>query len=796
MHLPFVALPHVPIDETAKAAAAGMATEAPHDAAAFFLLFGSSAAAGPPFDGAATLQGEPRLPGRAGEAGPFVKMVDRAAMNAVQAGAPPVRGEAPGPGPLGADDAPVHPLTSGTGGQGRVVGANHDQNGRVVNDPAPPGPAAKLVAQPGSGALNLANQASEPHRDRGFRPGSPALSSSSRIGSADEVPGVVGDLKTPPAVDGAAQPRLHVAAERAELANVQKPARTEAGRSGESARFPDSGSAQRMSRTGLPAEGDFPVPGSQPAHQSAGGKQAPDGAKTPLQATVGGSGEVSAPASRPARTDNAKAPALDSGPPGKAPIPPEVQSTSPAPIPGSTTPRAAPDVVEPAGVPGRSRPPSSAGGTPDFQPHGAPREGTAAVVPSRARSDATRPGGPAPQSQQMVGVARVSSNRAAPAASTTPVENPAPDVRSNVRSKPVVAPAGISANGAAETPETSLVASGNGRDRIVAAPSRSAAGPGLADRPAGSNGVGRFRWSNAGETRQAADGPEPVPPGWSQKAADDAPQIDRSTRARAPQDGSGQPAAAFAKDLGAGPPTTHGNNALRPIVRAAGSAEGEVGGVQANPARPTAPGDPPIPTAPPTVDATATKSGGVPGQGVRAVDPVTGNIDTEPRMSEVVPVETRNAPASPGGPEAPGPARPELARNAVLQIAEVIRTTGERAMELRLQPEELGRVSMTMTQDGAGLSVALAADRPETMDLIRRHIDLLAEDLRRLGYATVSFSFDGGSDQRSHRDPDASDVADNRLNETDAVAHADAPRDGLLPDSPATTSAAGMDIRL
>ncbi len=53
------------------------------------------------------------------------------------------------------------------------------------------------------------------------------------------------------------------------------------------------------------------------------------------------------------------------------------------------------------------------------------------------------------------------------------------------------------------------------------------------------------------------------------------------------------------------------------------------------------------------------------------------------------------------------------------------------------------------------LTLAIHTDRPETIDLMRRHIDQLAQDFRDLGFSDLSFSFGhddsaryGGSDAR------------------------------------------------
>ena len=54
-------------------------------------------------------------------------------------------------------------------------------------------------------------------------------------------------------------------------------------------------------------------------------------------------------------------------------------------------------------------------------------------------------------------------------------------------------------------------------------------------------------------------------------------------------------------------------------------------------------------------------------------------------------------------------------------------------VEVKLSPEELGRVRLSMTTAETGMTVLVTAERPETLDLIRRNIDLFAADLERTG---------------------------------------------------------------
>jgi hypothetical protein len=96
--------------------------------------------------------------------------------------------------------------------------------------------------------------------------------------------------------------------------------------------------------------------------------------------------------------------------------------------------------------------------------------------------------------------------------------------------------------------------------------------------------------------------------------------------------------------------------------------------------------------------------------------------------------------------------RSDVVRNVSHQIAEMVRATADGTVEVRLSPEELGRVRLSMTPGEGGLHVAIHAERPETLDLMRRNVDLLAKDLRQQGHEAISFSF--GQGRREGNDPD------------------------------------------
>ena len=169
-------------------------------------------------------------------------------------------------------------------------------------------------------------------------------------------------------------------------------------------------------------------------------------------------------------------------------------------------------------------------------------------------------------------------------------------------------------------------------------------------------------------------------------------------------------------------------------------------------------------TARPTTGPQATPAGqGTVGASASVLDrgpvaPVSddGLFGADPLATDFGPGEIRGAGRSPAAEPAVLPASVQTPRQVTLQIAEMVRTSGERAVELRLHPEELGRVQMTLSQDATGtLTVALNVERPETLDLLRRNIDLLGADLRALGYESVDFSFQGGgSGGGAGADPD------------------------------------------
>jgi flagellar hook-length control protein FliK len=96
---------------------------------------------------------------------------------------------------------------------------------------------------------------------------------------------------------------------------------------------------------------------------------------------------------------------------------------------------------------------------------------------------------------------------------------------------------------------------------------------------------------------------------------------------------------------------------------------------------------------------------------------------------------------------------PRTARRIARQVADhpVLRTGG--AAELSLYPEELGHLRLTVEGSEGNLRIVIEAARPETADLLRRHVETLRQELRQEGLLSVGVSIGGGDARRGDGSP-------------------------------------------
>jgi flagellar hook-length control protein FliK len=125
-------------------------------------------------------------------------------------------------------------------------------------------------------------------------------------------------------------------------------------------------------------------------------------------------------------------------------------------------------------------------------------------------------------------------------------------------------------------------------------------------------------------------------------------------------------------------------------------------------------------------------------------------LDTERlELSSLVDI---SAPKSHAASVAQGPIKPGLSSQIMPHVADLSVSKGER-IEITLSPDELGRVRLSATQTEAGVVLVVQAERPETLDLMRRHMPDLLRDLQDMGFADINYS---EGEQREHTEPNTS----------------------------------------
>ncbi len=96
-------------------------------------------------------------------------------------------------------------------------------------------------------------------------------------------------------------------------------------------------------------------------------------------------------------------------------------------------------------------------------------------------------------------------------------------------------------------------------------------------------------------------------------------------------------------------------------------------------------------------------------------------------------------------------------------IIEMTKSSNDGPLELALSPEELGRVAISIRQEGDFVRVTIAAERFETLDLLRRHASDLIADLRQSGFSGASLSFAHGGQGQPARFAENSEAANDQL---------------------------------
>lgn len=131
------------------------------------------------------------------------------------------------------------------------------------------------------------------------------------------------------------------------------------------------------------------------------------------------------------------------------------------------------------------------------------------------------------------------------------------------------------------------------------------------------------------------------------------------------------------------------------------------------------------------------------------------------------PVGQSVAPGTSAGaaPGAPLPPSTGLAQSVAQQILgglpRPISDMGSGAVEIALDPPELGRVRLSLLEVAGVMTLSITAERPETADIMRRHLDLLAQEFSRegLGAPHVQIGGEAAQDRGQRQAPSAPDTS-------------------------------------
>lgn len=179
-----------------------------------------------------------------------------------------------------------------------------------------------------------------------------------------------------------------------------------------------------------------------------------------------------------------------------------------------------------------------------------------------------------------------------------------------------------------------------------------------------------------------------------------------------------------------------------------------------------------------------------------AIRPVPGDVprhdpvDFAPGM-DAAPLEGRNgisAMSSPATVAMPSSARAEQVAAQIATTLAGTTASPDRAapLEIALDPPELGNLRISVRQADDGIFLTVTIDRPETLELMRRHAGLLAQEFQRQGLDASGFSFAGGDGRTGAEHGQPGPAGD--------LPPADPPHPSATPA--ATTAAGDLDIRI
>ena len=194
------------------------------------------------------------------------------------------------------------------------------------------------------------------------------------------------------------------------------------------------------------------------------------------------------------------------------------------------------------------------------------------------------------------------------------------------------------------------------------------------------------------------------------------------------------------------------------------------------------------PTPAPTTDISASSPAVVLARSTALVDSEFAEKNQKPVVSELMTgLATSERPQFTPTAQAAGhpSSTPETARHAASQIAVAVSNATGKTTEITLNPEELGRVRLSLKASDRAIVMHVSAERPETQDLLRRHMDILAQEFRQLGSTSISFSIEQQSNAGNAQDQHPEEVSELEVQSLAAI-----------PQATSRQITSGLDLRI
>jgi len=114
--------------------------------------------------------------------------------------------------------------------------------------------------------------------------------------------------------------------------------------------------------------------------------------------------------------------------------------------------------------------------------------------------------------------------------------------------------------------------------------------------------------------------------------------------------------------------------------------------------------------------------------------------------------------------------KPFSHETVVRQVVEASRALSQaNGVQIELDPIELGRVRLSLNAIEGAVSMLISAERSDTIELLRKNIELLSQDLSELGYENLQFEFEKQSWERDQSKAPDLTPSKNAAGEADAL---------------------------